>query len=48
MRNGIDDKILEEFEAVKYERDMLLNPLIRVKNKMSEGVCKTQSPVQLK
>lgn len=48
MRNGIDDKILEEFEAVKQERDMLLNKLLRVKNKISEGVCKTQSPVQRK
>jgi len=27
---------------------MLLNKLLRVKNKISEGVCKTQSPVQRK
>jgi hypothetical protein len=39
----VDERILEELEFVKQERDVYLNKLMRVKQKISEG-CRTASP----
>lgn len=42
-----DERILEELFAVKQERDIYLNKLLRVKQKISDG-CRTQTPKKRK